>query len=263
MPKLSQNDINKDNNMKLENKVALITGAGRGIGRAISILFANQGAKLAIFSRTTTEVKQTASMCGNNPLWETLDVRNKKGVEKFIKKTADKFGRIDILVNNAGIAKSAPLLNTTPDFWDETIETNLTSVYFCTKIVLPFMIKQRFGRVINIASISGKMGSQYISAYSASKFGVIGFTQSVAQEVTGSGICINAICPGYVKTQILDDAVKNIVIKTGQDQKVTRRKLALENLQKRFIEPEEVAKLALFLVSEDSGFLSGEAINIW
>lgn len=249
--------------MKLANKVAIVTGAGRGIGRAISIQFATNGAKLAIFSRNERELKETANLSKSQVFYKKVDARNNDDIISFINETHKKYGKIDILVNNAGIAKGALLVDTSLELWNEILSTNLNSVYYCTKAVLPYMIKQKSGRIINISSTAGKEGGAYISAYSASKFAVIGFTQSVAQEVSSYNITVNSICPGYINTKIFEDAVTNISKRTKATRNSIIEKLTAENAHGRIIEPEEVAKLASYLASDESQYLTGEAITLW
>jgi NAD(P)-dependent dehydrogenase (short-subunit alcohol dehydrogenase family) len=191
------------------------------------------------------------------------DVTREDQIAALVERTRGEYKRIDILVNNAGDAVSAPLLKTDPDLWHRMIASNLTSVYLCTRAVLPAMIEQKSGRIVNMASIAAKIGGKYISAYSASKHGVLGFTRSVAMEVAEHGITCNAICPGYVDTPLTERSVKNIAEKTGVTLAQAKRILENENLQRRLIRPEEVASVAVFLASDAAAGITGEAINLW
>lgn len=249
--------------MRLKGKVALITGASRGIGLAIARAFAAEGARLALCSRSEGDIRLAAQAVGNRSLAMGCDVTQAAQVDELVRRTLGQCRQIDILVNNAGDAVSAPLLKTDPDLWHRMIASNLTSVYLCTRAVLPAMIEQKSGRIVNMASIAAKIGGKYISAYSASKHGVLGFTRSVAMEVAEHGITCNAICPGYVDTPLTERSVKNIAEKTGVTLAQAKRILENENLQRRLIRPEEVASVAVFLASDAAAGITGEAINLW
>lgn len=249
--------------MKLKGKVALITGASRGVGLTIAKTFAKEGAKLALCSRSEADMKLAAKGIGKNAQPLACDVTKPEEIEAMVAKAVKHFGHVDVLVNNAGDAISAPLDKTDLDLWRRMIETNLTSVYLCCKAVYPHMKKRKEGRIINIASIAGKIGGKYISAYSASKHGVIGLTRSLAQELSDDGITCNAICPGYLDTPMTERSIRNITQKTGMSYHQAKRVLEGENPQRRLIPPEEVASLALFLASEAAAGITGEAINIW
>ena len=173
------------------------------------------------------------------------------------------FGRgPDILVNNAGVAASAPLTRTTDEMWNRIIGVNLTGTFNCTRAALPHMLERGWGRVINIASIAGKTGAPYIAAYTASKHGVVGFTRAVATEVATKGITVNAICPGYVDTNMVRTAVDTITQKTGMDSEAALDTLKRMNPQQRLVTPDEVAGVAMLLVSDDGRGINGQAINI-
>jgi NAD(P)-dependent dehydrogenase (short-subunit alcohol dehydrogenase family) len=173
------------------------------------------------------------------------------------------FGRgPDILVNNAGVAESAPLIRTTDELWNRLLAINLTGTFYCTRAGLPPMIERGWGRVINVASIAGKIGAPYIAAYSASKHGVLGMTRSAALEVAAKGITVNAICPGYVDTEMTTRGVENITQKTGIAAERAMESITNMSPQKRLITSEEVAALALLLASEDGRGINGQAINV-
>jgi 3-hydroxybutyrate dehydrogenase len=253
--------------MKLENRIALITGGGRGIGRAIAIAFAQEGAQVVVAARTLEQVEEVArevtDQFSSNALPVVCDVSDVQSVEKMFVKIAERFGRgPDILVNNAGIAESAPLTKTDNELWHRILAVNLSGTFYCTRAAVPQMIERGWGRVINIASIAGKTGAPYIAAYSASKHGVLGLTRSVALEVAMKGITVNAICPGYVDTEMTTRGIENITKKTRLSADEAMDSLKQMSPQNRIIEPEEVAALALLLASEDGRGINGQAINV-
>ena len=252
--------------MRLKDKVALITGGGRGIGRAIAFAFAREGARIAVLARTAEQIErvaaEVASVCGVETMYAECDVSIKESVEHAFMTVRERFGRLDILVNNAGIAESAPLVRTSDEMWERHISTNLNGTFFCSRAALPFMIEHGWGRIINIASIAGKTGAPYISAYTASKHGVIGLTRSVALEVATRGITVNAICPGYVETDMATQAIENIKAKTAKTAEEALDILERMSPQNRLITPEEVAALAVLLASEEGRGINGQAINV-
>lgn len=239
----------------LNDKVALITGGGRGIGRAIALAFAQHGARVAVAARTREQVESVAQETGGIAL--TCDVSKPDQV-------AEIFAEIkpDILVNNAGIAESATLVNTNDELWHRHLSINLSGTFYCTRAALPAMLEKRWGRIINIASIAAKTGAPYIGAYAASKHGVLGLTRAVAMEVAASGITVNAICPGYVDTDMVSRGVEQITAKTGRSQEEALEILKRMSPQNRLVSAEEVAAMALLLASEDGRGINGQGINI-
>jgi 3-hydroxybutyrate dehydrogenase len=253
--------------LKLQDKTALITGGGRGIGRAIAFAFAREGARLAIAARTTGQIEQTAAEiqaeCGRQAIAIACDVSDAQSVAQAFSTLGESFGRgVDILVNNAGIAESALLTKTSDELWQRHLGVNLTGTFLCTRAALPAMIERGWGRIINVASIAGKTGAPYVSAYSASKHGVLGLTRSVALEVATKGVTVNAICPGYVETEMAAQAINNIVGKTGKSEQEARDVLNRMSPQNRLVTPEEVAALALLLASHEGRGINGQAINV-
>lgn len=251
--------------MKLENRIALITGGGRGIGRAIALAFAREGARVALAARTAQQVEETAAEIGGEEisLPVVCDVSDVASVQLMIARVAVKFGRgPDILVNNAGIAESAPLAKTDDDLWQRHLATNLSGTFYCTRAAVPAMVERGWGRVINVASIAGKTGAPYIAAYAASKHGVLGLTRSVALEVAAKGVTVNAICPGYVDTDMTTRGIENVTAKTGRSAEQALEAIKKMSPQNRLITVEEVAELALLLASHEGRGINGQAINV-
>ncbi len=253
--------------MRLQDRIALITGGGRGIGKAIGAAFAGEGAQVILSARSVDQVKEAAAEIGKK--FSTLvlplvcDVSEASSVEWLFKAVNEHFGRgPDIMVNNAGIAESAPITKTDDELWHRHLAVNLSGTFYCTRAALPQMIERGWGRVINIASIAGKTGAPYVSAYSASKHGVLGLTRSVALEVATKGITVNAICPGYVDTQMTTRGVENITKKTRLSADEAMDSIRKMSPQNRIIEPEEVAALALLLASDEGRGINGQAINV-
>ena len=253
--------------MKLANRLAFITGGGRGIGRAIAIAFAREGASVVVAARTLKEVKAVAKeigkQFGSDALPLRCDVRQKEWVNEAFDKCRAHFGRgPDIVVNNAGVAKSELFIKTDEPFWELHLNTNLGGTFRCTHAALPEMLERGWGRVINIASIAGKTGAPYVSAYAASKHGVLGLTRSLALEVATQGITVNAICPGYVDTEMTSQGIENISAKTGKSANDALKAIKRMSPQNRLITAEEVAALALLLASEEGRGINGQAINV-
>ncbi|MEP6920428.1 MAG: SDR family NAD(P)-dependent oxidoreductase [bacterium] len=251
--------------MKLANRLALITGGGRGIGRAIAHEFAREGAQLILAARTRDQIERVSAEIGGEtkPLALVCDVSDLSSVERMFADTVAAFGHgPDILVNNAGIAESAPLHKTDNELWNRILAVNLSGSFYCLRAALPAMLERGWGRVINIASIAGKTGAPYIAAYAASKHGVLGLTRSAALEYAAKGITVNAICPGYVDTEMTSGAIENIAAKTGRPAEEALAAIKRMSPQNRLVTSEEVASLALLLASEEGRAINGQAINV-
>src|SRR5215204_1556177 len=254
--------------MRLADRTAFITGGGRGIGRAAALAFAHEGARVFVVARTTSEVERVAAEVraerGDDAAAHAVcDVAAPGSVAQAFAAAAEFFGRgTDILVNNAGVAESSKFAETTDEFWRRHLDINLSGTFYCMRVAVPAMVARGWGRVINIASIAGKTGAPYIAAYAASKHGVLGLTRSVALETAAKGVTVNAVCPGYVDTDMTTRAVENIRAKTGRGAAEALEAIKGMSPQRRLVTPEEVAALALLLASEEGRGITGQAINI-
>ncbi|MES2479974.1 MAG: 3-oxoacyl-[acyl-carrier-protein] reductase [Bacteroidota bacterium] len=239
----------------LENKTALITGASRGIGEAIALKFAEQGANIAFTYLSSEErakaLEEKLKAFGVNAKGYKSDAADYASSELLAAEVMKDFGGIDICVNNAGISRDNLLLRVTPEQWDDVMQANLKSVYNLTRQVIKPMMKARAGSIINLSSVVGVMGNPGQSAYAASKAGIIGFTKSIAQELGSRNIRVNAIAPGFVETDMTH------YLNDGEGGGKWLDKIPLQ----RFAKPEEVANVALFLASDMSSYVTGQVIS--
>jgi NAD(P)-dependent dehydrogenase (short-subunit alcohol dehydrogenase family) len=249
----------------LTGKVAFVTGGGRGLGRACALELAGRGAHVGLGARSAEEVEAVArevAALGARSLGVTVDVTSEESVKAAVARVEKELGPIDVLLCNAGIAPSAPFEKTDSELWRRTFAVNVDGTYFAMRAVLPGMTKRGWGRVINMASVAGKVGFPYVSAYCASKHAVIGLTRTVALEVAKKGVTVNAVCPGYVDTKMTRDAVERIQSKTGLSPKEARGHLEQASPQGRMVGEDEVARLVAFLAEPGQLGINGQAINL-
>ena len=241
----------------LEDRHALVTGGATGIGLAITKSLVAAGARVTIASRNSERVTAVAAEL-ENVTGVTLDVTNPKDVSAVF----EQLGPVDILVNNSGIAFAVPFEKMSLEQWSDVMAVNLTGVFLCTQAALTSMRELEQGRIINIASIAGLKGAPYISAYAASKHGLIGMTRSLALELAATGITANCVCPGFTDTAMVSDAIGNITAKTGRSEAEALAELVKTNPQRRLIAPEEVADTVLWLCQDSSRSITGQSIVI-
>jgi len=240
--------------MRFKDKVALITGGARGIGKEIALRFAKEGSDIAIFDVNMEESAKTQSeieALGRGFAAFKVDVTDYKQVEEAINKILDKFERVDILVNNAGITRDALLLRMTDSDWDAVINVNLKGTFNCTKCVSKVMVKQTYGKIVNIASIIGLIGNVGQANYSASKAGIIALTKTAAKELAKRNINVNAVAPGFIATDMTAKLPDDI-----------KAKMLSAIPLSRLGEPADVAALCLFLASEESSYITGQVVVV-
>jgi NAD(P)-dependent dehydrogenase (short-subunit alcohol dehydrogenase family) len=229
--------------LKFSGSVAVVTGGGQGIGAAVARALAKEGASVIVAARTTDRIDAVAAEIKGKAV--RCDVTDPAGVRDL----AQAAGQVDILVNNAGVAHSAPLLKTTFDDWNRVLAVNATGTFLCTQAFVAGMLERKRGAIVNVASVAGLEGARYIAAYAAAKHAVVGLTRSVAAELDGTGVVCNAVCPGYVDTEMTQESVARVSAKTGKPRTAALAAMLAVSEQERLITPQEVAQAVLALCS--------------
>ncbi len=238
----------------MTNRTAFITGASRGIGRACAIALARAGARVALASRNTAQLEELAGQLrseGREAFVVAVDMGNGESIKEALRKTAQDFGPIGILVNNAAITKDGLAMRMKQEDWDSVIATNLTGAFIAIQQVLPTMMRERWGRIINIASVVGEMGNPGQANYVASKAGLIGLTKAIAQEMGSRNVTVNAVAPGFIETAMT----------AGLSQELKDNMIGHVAL-KRIGQPEDVAAAVRFLASEEAGYITGHVLDV-
>lgn len=249
----------------LAGRGAVVTGGGRGIGAAVARRLAGAGAAVMVAARTKSQVEsvsQELKDAGGSAFAASCDVTNRESVASFALTASERLRQVDILVNNAGAAHSAPLPRLTLEDWNRLLAVNATGTFLCTQAFLPGMVERRWGRVVNIASVAGLSGGRYIAGYSAAKHAVIGFTRSVAAEVAALGVTVNAVCPGYVDTEMTEESISRMMEKTGRTREQVLQAIVESSPQRRLFAPDEVAHAVLSLCMEEAAGINGHALVI-
>lgn len=243
---------------------AVVTGGGSGIGAATAAALLEAGARVTLMGRDAArlEAQKGALNGGENVACVSVDITNEEAVDLAFTQAAQKLGEIGILVNNAGQAQAAPFAQTDLALWKRLLDVNLTGAFLCTRAVLPAMLKRKAGRIVNVASTAGQVGYPYVAAYCASKHGVIGMTRALALEVATQGVTVNAVCPGYTETELLQASLDQITRKTSRSEAEARSILVRHNPQQRFVTPGEVANAVLWLCAPGSSAITGQSISV-
>ncbi len=247
----------------LEGRIAVVTGGGRGIGAAAARRLAAAGAAVVVSARSASEIEAVAEeirAAGGRATPVPCDVSDAVQVGALAERTGAELGPADILVHAAGIASAAPIRSLELEEWRRVLEVNATGSFLCTRAFLPSMAERGWGRLVYVASVAGLTGARYTAAYAASKHAVLGLARCAAAEVAGRGVTVNALCPGYVSTEMTLASARNVALKTGRSQEEAMQAIVAMNPQGRLIEPEEVADAALWLCGEGARGINGQAI---
>ena len=251
--------------MRFTGLGAVVTGGGQGIGAAVARAFAAEGAAVVVAARTAERIAAVAAeieRAGDKAWAVRCDVTDPASVRALAAAAAQHLKALDILINNAGTAHSAPLHKITLEDWNRVLAVNATGTFLCTQAFVPGMLERKRGSVVNVASVAGLAGARYIAAYAAAKHAVIGFTRSVAAEVEGTGVTCNAVCPGFVDTDMTRESVARVVAKTGKSPEEALAAMLTSSSQRRLISAEEVADAVLALCDPRGERTNGAAVTI-
>lgn len=251
--------------MRFSGSVAVVTGGGQGIGAAVARALAAEGAAVVLAARNADRIERVAGAikkAGGKAWAVPCDVTDAASVHALAVAAGRRAGVVDILVNNAGAAHSAPLAKTTLEDWNRVLTVNATGTFLCTQAFLPAMVLRKQGSIVNVASVAGLAGARYIAAYAAAKHAVIGLTRSVAAELEGTGVTCNAVCPGYVDTEMTKESVARVVGKTGKSRDDALAAMLAAAGQRRLIKAEEVAQVVIALCDPQGERPNGTAVTI-
>ncbi len=249
----------------MKGRAAVITGGGRGVGAAVAARLAAAGVSVVVAARTASQVEEVATRLradGHTAHAEVCDVTDPASIDRLAARATERLGDIDILINNAGVALASAVHKTSLDDWNRLFAVNATSAFLCLKAFFPGMLERRWGRIVNVASIAGLTGSRYIAAYAASKHALVGLTRAAAAEAAPHGVTVNAVCPGYLATDMTRESVERIMRSTGRTEAQALDAILQTTPQQRLIEADEVAEAVAYLCSEAARGVNGETLVI-